>query len=275
MRRSRPHWRVLAVSSLAHRRIFGLDFVDADSVDDVVDAVLAFDTTAAIQPLVITPNLDHLVQLQDASPEIGRPTSSAAFVLPDGQPIVWASRWFGDPLSARLTGSDLFASLFGRVEDGSVPLADVMVIAPSEQVAEGLEQRHPGIAVLVAPFLDVEDVDGRREFADEVVVELGAARPGHVFVCISQPKQLLLSMNLMAVWPDGPLPLFYCVGASPEMYLGLEKRAPAWMQRIGAEFVYRAMRDPSKIKRYWRDLLGFPKLLLAERRARRSSNASA
>lgn len=255
---------------LAHVRVFGLDFVDAPGIAAVVDVVLDHDTaTAGSTPLLVTPNLDHLVQLRTAEPEVVAPTRDAAFVLPDGQPIVWASGWFGSRLRARLTGSDLFAEIFGRLASGEVSVHDVVVVAPSDEVADGLRRRHPGLSVHVAPFLSVDDAAGRRAFAETVVGALGAERPRHVFVCIAQPKQLLLSLDLLEAWPvDAAPPLCHCVGASPEMYLGIEKRAPAWVQRIGAEFVYRTVRDPAKIKRYAKDLVMFPVLLWEERRRR-------
>ena len=42
-----------------------------------------------------------------------------------------------------------------------------------------------------------------------------------------------------------------CIGASVNFMTGVERRAPRWMQRIGAEWVYRLMHDPGRLaKRY-------------------------
>jgi N-acetylglucosaminyldiphosphoundecaprenol N-acetyl-beta-D-mannosaminyltransferase len=254
--------------------LFGLDFVDATSLDPVVAAVSSYESqTGDTLPLVVTPNVDHLVQLADADEVVVDATKRAAFVLPDGQPIVWASRWFGDRLSARLTGSDLFAAMF--THGGTPSAADVdefLVIAPSQTVVDGLVERHPRLRAVVAPMIPTGDREAGGQFAADVVADLDDLVPKHIFICISQPKQLYLALDLISMWPaDAPVALFYCVGASPEMYLGIEKRAPRWMQRLGLEFLFRAARSPGRLlKRYARDAARFPSLLLAERQARRA-----
>jgi len=51
------------------------------------------------------------------------------------------------------------------------------------------------------------------------------------------------------------------VGGSFEVWAGLHRRAPKWMSRIGLEWLYRALRDPGRLKR-----LGFiPRYLALER----------
>ena len=51
-----------------------------------------------------------------ASTRAERATAEHAWlVLPDGMPIVWASRLLGRPLTDRLTGADLFAALWPRL----------------------------------------------------------------------------------------------------------------------------------------------------------------
>lgn len=256
---------------LRRSRLFGLDFVDAGGIDEVVEALLAFEVAPAGQlSLVVTPNLDHLVQARHAGDRVTNATRAAAFVLPDGQPIVWSAGWFGESLSARLAGSDLFAAMWDRLSADQV---DAVVIAPSEHVADSLRAKHPGSLCVVAPMIAADDVDTFDAVARDVVESLEGRRPRHVFVCLSQPKQLLLSLALLEAWPGaGTPPLCYCVGAAADMYVGLEQRAPAWMRNSGLEFLYRLVRNPRRlVGRYARDAAGFPRLLLAERRLRRES----
>lgn len=61
------------------------------SLAEVVEAQLAFEVAPAAQlSLVVTPNLDHLVQARHAGDRVTNATRAAAFELPDGQPIVWS-----------------------------------------------------------------------------------------------------------------------------------------------------------------------------------------
>ncbi len=249
--------------------LFGLDFVDAADIETVATEARAFETSdGEVLPLVVTPNVDHLVQFETADRVVLDATRRAAFVLPDGQPLIWASKLFGESLGGRLTGSDLFASLIG----GGLG-ADALVIAPSTEVVDGLADRHPEVRAVVAPMLDVGDRAAGHQFAKQVVSDLAEPLPRHVFVCISQPKQVFLALDILAAWPaEHELPLCYCVGAAAEMYLGLEKRAPGWMQRGGLEFVYRAALNPRRlVRRYAHDATRFPVLVAREWRRRRNT----
>src|SRR5439155_13373333 len=60
--------------------------------------------------MVVTPNLDHLRRYtRDLS--FGALIAEADLVVPDGMPLIWASRLQGTPLPQRVAGSDLISSL--------------------------------------------------------------------------------------------------------------------------------------------------------------------
>ena len=56
---------------------------------------------------VVTPNVDHVVKLQNDA-LFKKIYDNAALVVADGMPLVWASRLLGKPLKERVTGADLF-----------------------------------------------------------------------------------------------------------------------------------------------------------------------
>src|SRR3954463_3930325 len=64
---------------------------------------------------VVTPNVDFLVQAR-TNPELHRILCEADLVLCDGQPLVWASRWLGNPLPERVAGADLAPALIAQAE---------------------------------------------------------------------------------------------------------------------------------------------------------------
>jgi N-acetylglucosaminyldiphosphoundecaprenol N-acetyl-beta-D-mannosaminyltransferase len=41
--------------------------------------------------------------------------------------------------------------------------------------------------------------------------------------------------------------LALCVGASINFMTGVERRAPRWIQRLGAEWIYRLASDPGRL----------------------------
>ena len=61
------------------------------------------------------------------------------------------------------------------------------------------------------------------------------------------------------------------LGASAEFHVGLQRRAPEWMQRFGLEWVYRLLSNPRRLaKRYLVDDVAFGPMVWREWRARRS-----
>src|SRR3954454_25237225 len=76
------------------------------------DAV--FELVEAGQPsFFITANA-HYAMLTHEGPGLLAVNAQAAFILADGAPLVWASRWKGQPLPERVAGSDLIFDLCGR-----------------------------------------------------------------------------------------------------------------------------------------------------------------
>ncbi len=87
------------------------------------DNVTTAQTIAAIQEMVAsrqphylaTANLDFLVQAKHDL-ELRRILLEANLVLCDGTPLVWASRFLGNPLPERVAGSDLVPLLLQIAE---------------------------------------------------------------------------------------------------------------------------------------------------------------
>src|SRR5205809_1887627 len=61
----------------------------------------------------ITANLNYAM-LTEREPRLGPVNRDAAFILADGMPLVWYSRWVGRPLPQRVAGSDLIYALCRR-----------------------------------------------------------------------------------------------------------------------------------------------------------------
>jgi N-acetylglucosaminyldiphosphoundecaprenol N-acetyl-beta-D-mannosaminyltransferase len=68
------------------------------------------------------------------------------------------------------------------------------------------------------------------------------------------------------------VPVMIGVGGSFDVYGGVVKRAPKWLQRIGCEWLWRLIQDPRKIKKV-RNLPRFAWRVLRERRQQESTTA--
>jgi N-acetylglucosaminyldiphosphoundecaprenol N-acetyl-beta-D-mannosaminyltransferase len=258
--------------TLERRELFGLAFVDAADVGRVCDALLdGADGDADRLPVVVTPNVDHLVKLDKRLDAVAEDMAHRArWVLPDGQPVVWASRLLGRPLRGRLAGSDLVARLFPRlVEDGRT----VVVVASSAEVARRVRAEAGDTHAIEAPHLSLDDTVGFDAFVDECVGMVEHVGADFVFVTLGFPKQCNVIAGILDRVPDTGRPLLLAVGASFDMHYGLVRRAPGWMQRCGLEWLYRFLREPRRLfRRYFVDDPAFVRLVWREWRRRGRSD---
>ena len=63
--------------------------------------------------VVFTPNVDHLVKLQEDS-DFFKVYQEADYRVCDSQLIMYASRFLGQPIQEKLSGSDLFPAFYNR-----------------------------------------------------------------------------------------------------------------------------------------------------------------
>ncbi|MEX3951582.1 WecB/TagA/CpsF family glycosyltransferase [Paraburkholderia sp. EG287B] len=227
--------------------LFGLN-IAAVSFDTALDVLC----TAALQrdgraQVAVTPNVDHVVRL-DTQPDLQRLYRTADFLFADGMPVVWASRLFGAPLPERVTGSDLLPALCERAHAAGWKVV-VVGGRPGHEatLVDGFAQHYPGLDVeVIAPSMTFDPTGPE---GDAVAERVRAAAPDIVFVCLGMPKQERWALHHAGKLPGG---LMLCAGAAVEFAVGLQQRAPLWMQRCGLEWCWRIKQDPARL---WRRYL--------------------
>jgi len=195
---------------------------------------------------LITPNVDILRQLR--RPQLRELAEQAELVVPDGMPIVWASRLRGEELPERVTGSSLIWSLSraAAATDRSLYLLGGAE-GIAERAAQRLQEEVPdlGIAGWDCPPFGFEADDAQLGDTVDAVVE---ARPDLVFVALGFPKQEKLMVRLREHLPNT---WFIGCGGTLTMVAGEVSRAPEWIQRSGLEWVHRLAMEPRRMaKRY-------------------------
>jgi N-acetylglucosaminyldiphosphoundecaprenol N-acetyl-beta-D-mannosaminyltransferase len=230
---------------LDRRRIFDLDFVNEPDIHRVaVDIATRRRIPEPDLPVVVTPNVDVMVQLDSFTSEVRDIVERAHWCLPDGQPLVWTSRLVRRPLAARLAGSTLVRTMW---DEPNVSELSWAVVASSESLQAAIDAAGRRVHVVTAPSIALEPAAAAK-FAARHVAEIAAVKPRLVFVGIGYPKDLLVIAALMKRWPAGvESPVFLAVGASFEMLFGLRKRAPEWIQRLGMEWFYRFIQEPRRL----------------------------
>ena len=182
-------------------------------------------------------------------------------VVPDGQPVRWALNVLHRAnLSERVYGPDLMLDVCAEAARHGLP---VYFYGSRRDTLAALERnltsRFPGLIVAGAQpsrFRTISD-DERRA----VVAEIENAGASIVFIGLGCPRQEVWAYEYRQ---SLRMPLI-AVGAAFDFHAGNLKRAPAAMQRVGLEWLYRLVQEP---RRLWRRYLllnpSYLTLLLAQ-----------
>ncbi len=206
--------------------------------DQVVE-LLRERVEAGLGTWVVTLNLE-MVSRRERDPLYRELLNSADIHIPDGMPLVWASRRKKGaiPLPMRVTGSDVTGDLL-RV----VPPQFIAVVG-GENPGKALETAN--IAEREKIFIDASYI----KVDDESIKSLAHRLQGRrlIFLALGVPKQDQVAIELRKLLPEAS---FIGVGGSFEL-LGLQKiRAPLWMQNAGFEWLFRLISEPRRLwKRY-------------------------
>ena len=120
------------------------------------------------------------------------------------------------------------------------------LLGSSQEVIDGTVER------LKNEFESIDIVGYRNGFLDEAdKVELKKTlvekKPDIVFVAQGTPRQEYLMDELIKVHPA----LYMGLGGSFDVYCGLKKRAPKLFIDLQLEWLYRLLKEPTRIRRQW------------------------
>jgi len=183
--------------------------------------------------LVATVNPEFVMRArQDA--EFARVLESADLCLPDGSGVVWAARRQGCDMRGPVTGVDLIPPLARRCAELGWRLF-LLGAAPgvADDLARSLRTANPKLVVDAAADDDAGD-------------QVRNKQPHVLLVAFGAPKQ--------EKWIDRAgratgVPVQIGVGGSFDYLTGRVPRAPAWMRRVGLEWLFRLARQPWRLRR--------------------------
>ena len=172
-------------------------------------------------------------------------------LIPDGASIVKACRWLGckSQPRERVAGWDLFAFEMNRLNEkggrcmfmGSSPKVLSLIVEKAKTVYPNIE-----VVTYSPPY--------KPEFTDEdsrsIIKAINDADPDLLWIGMTAPKQEKWTYSH---WAELDV---HChvgnIGAVFDFFAGTVRRAPAWWQRHGLEWLYRLLREP---RRMWRRYL--------------------
>jgi N-acetylglucosaminyldiphosphoundecaprenol N-acetyl-beta-D-mannosaminyltransferase len=190
----------------------------------------------------------HVITETAIDASYGQAVLDADLVVPDGMPLVWATRALGGDLHERCYGPTLMER---SLEHFQVHRARHFLYGATDPTLALLRtriaERWPGAIVsgaLAPPFGVFDD---RVELAN--IQRINATRPDFVWLAMGCPKQeFWMQRYRQHVTAAGIL----AVGAAFDFIAGTVRQAPPWMQRLGLEWAFRLAVEP---RRLWRRYL--------------------
>lgn len=196
------------------------------------------DMAAGKSGWLATVNVSILMMMRE-NPKLQGFVDRAAWTVADGQPLVWASRWFGTPLPERVTGVDLVEQICAEAQSRGM---GVYFLGASQPVLDALVQK----LQTRYPRLSIGHANGYFPAADAAqrAADVTASGASVLLVGMGVPRQ---EEFIETQWPHLGVKLAIGVGGSFDVLAGLRKRAPHWVQVVGMEWFYRLVQEPGRL----------------------------
>jgi len=189
--------------------------------------------------IVVTADASMIVAARDDE-DLRSIVNSADLVTPDGSGILLGSKWLGRPLLDRVSGVDLSRQLCRMAaEDGFSVFLLGAAPGVAEEAARNLEGEFAGLKIAGTHHGYFSEAESA-----EIAAMVKQSGAGALLVALGIPRQEKWIRDHLGELGVG---VAIGVGGTLDVFSGRVKRAPAWMQRHGLEWLYRLARNPRKI----------------------------
>lgn len=169
-------------------------------------------------------------------------------IVPDGIGVVKAMEMAKVPVKERIPGVELAAHLIktaGEKENSVFFLGAKQFVM--DALVEKVKRENPKINIVGA-------VNGYDRNKDEVFEEIMDKKPDLVFVALGVPAQEKLIAKYYDKFDKG---IFIGVGGSFDVLSGTKARAPKFFIKMNLEWLYRIMKEPKRIGRFYKSNVKF------------------
>jgi N-acetylglucosaminyldiphosphoundecaprenol N-acetyl-beta-D-mannosaminyltransferase len=222
------------------KEIFDTKFVDSDFTG-FVDLVTKH-LEAKSKTFIVTANPITVLNARDDH-NFKAALETANYVTPDGIGILLAAKFLKKPLTERITGFDLMMRLLEVANQRSYSIYLYGAHPDRLQLAvKKINENYPNITV--CGYTDGYQTG--EENLKKLVAEIKEKKPDLIFVALGVPKQEIWIQKNIEQFDQG---VFIGVGGSIDVLSGEVKRAPMIYQKLGIEWVYRMLSEPTRLKR--------------------------
>ena len=227
-------------------RILGVNFHNVTlttAVDAAMDQIRAHK-----KGYVVTPNSEIVYAAQEDT-TFRDLLNRASLVLPDGIGVIYAAKILGQKLNGKVAGCDFAEALVYRMSKEGMRLY-LLGAKPgvAEAAAANLTKKYPGLVIAGTH-------DGYFKEDQEAIDAVNAVGADVLFVCLGAPRQ----ERFMAAHKDELHVTLSCgLGGSLDVFAGTAQRAPEIFIKLGLEWFYRLLKEPTRIGR----MMSLPKFML-------------
>lgn len=173
---------------------------------------------------------------------------SETTLIADGIGIVKGARMLDIPVKERIPGVELAEFLLSACNKHK---KKVFLFGAKKEVLETLcnviQNKYPDLVL-------AGTCDGYAPDKDEVFDEIRRTEPDLVLVALGVPAQERLIYRHYKNFDKG---IFVGVGGSFDVLSGIKARAPKLFLRLNLEWLYRIMKEPSRLKRFYKNNVKF------------------
>lgn len=217
--------------------------------------------------IVVTPNVDHMMKLQrDAG--FYESYRKADYVVLDSRVILYLLRLFGVRMQGVIPGSELLPAFCHYHKDNKQ--IRMFLLGGMNGVAQTAAQNinhQAGRKLVVDAYSPSMGFEKKPDEKQQIIERINTSKANVLVIGVGAPKQ---EKWLLQHWSEMPyVKMGMALGAALDFVAGNKKRAPRWMQKLGLEWLFRFILEPSRMgKRYFVDDLPFFWLLLKQMRGR-------
>lgn len=206
--------------------------------------------------VLVTPNVDHLVKLQ-RDREFYDVYKKAEWVVCDSKILYLLSKLLKRPLPEAIPGSSFFTSYYMYHKDDQN--CRIFLLGAKEGIAAKAMQRineKVGREIVIGAHSPSFGFEKNEKECEELIDIVNKSGANVLLVGVGAPKQEKWIMKYRDRMHG--VDLFMALGATIDFEAGTLKRAPAFWQKIGMEWLYRCMKEPKRLfKRYFVDDMQF------------------
>ena len=215
--------------------------IDKCNIEQASDKIIEFIEQGKKGEYVFTPNSEILMKAY-RDKEFCDILNTASLLTADGIGVIYASKIVGNPINDRCAGFDTAMRTIEKMAQRGMKLY-LFGSKPgvAEKAGEIISKKYKGINV-------VGSSDGYfdKEKEKEIISDINEKKPNVLFVCLGAPKQ-----EMWIYENADKLDVNVClgIGGTIDVIAGEAQRAPEFYIRHNIEWLYRLIKNPSRIGR--------------------------